>query len=488
MLQGFKDKAMQALIATLNPSVRRKFFDFDSRGERYLMMTSDEVWKKWEAVFTRHRLGDLKDVVTGKPLRLVKEWEYKPVGSSVREVSGLTDGEIGELASRILESPAKVYLQLPPKDAKKRPKVHRAQSMKEWCVRKKQKKVVIREVQRRVNQVRGDESYLPLNFNVYDMETNAVQYGDWEYVKSKNGLTSHHMDYMLRSAGSAFFVEQHRRPASIIDRSHMFNKAIDQVLVTRERALHLGSLPGLAIEYLHGEKRYSDVLMEYSRIPNRRISSTPRYKRSVVMASDIKVGCIIADCRNFPNHPNEQIDVLTERTLLAGLDAVADADLTELRALLCITTKHRAQTVKRMLERNWDSDVAFEVMEYEPVGGEQRPVSKAAEHQTSIVLMTTVASMASGDSDEAVFEVTPEVGGVEPSDYKQAQYRIEHRHCEFAAELRMELYLRFIDRFCEPDRAVILMHAGTKAIRASRVRIHLTLHFPDLVSIAPTGT
>ena len=479
---------MQALIATLNPSVRRKFFDFDSRGERYLMMTSDGVWKKWEAVFKKHRMGDLTDVVTGKALRLVKEWEYKPVGSSVREVSGLTDDEIGELASRILESPAKVYLQLPPKDAKKRPKVHRAQSMKEWCVRKKQKKVVIREVQRRVNQVRGDHSYVPLNFNVYDMDTNTVQYGDWEYVKSKHGLTSHHMDYMLRSAGSAFFVEQHRRPSSIIDRSHMFNKAIDQVLVTRERALHLESVPGLAIEYLHGEKKYSDVLMEYSRVRNRRVSSKPSYKRSVVRASDIKVGCIIVDCRNFPNHPGEQVDVVTERTLMAGLEAVADADMTELRALLCITTKHRALTVKRMLEKNWDTDVAFEVADYEPVGGEQRPVSKAAEHQTSILVMTTGASTASEHSDEEPFQVRVQGNGVEPSDYKQAQYRIEHRHCEFAAELRMELYLRFIDRFCEPERTIILMHAGTKAIRASRVSIHPALHFPDLVSIAQTCT
>ena len=77
-----------------------------------------------------------------------------------------------------------------------------------------------------MDYIRGDARYFPLDFDVYDLESNTVQYEDWEYVKSKHRLTSHHLDYMLRSAGS-FFSDQNKRPASTIMRSHLFTKAID---------------------------------------------------------------------------------------------------------------------------------------------------------------------------------------------------------------------------------------------------------------------
>lgn len=74
------------------------------------MMTSDEVWKKWESIFRLHRLGNLKDAVIDKPLQLAQGWDYKPVGSSVKEVSSLTDEEMDKLTCCILGSLTKVYL------------------------------------------------------------------------------------------------------------------------------------------------------------------------------------------------------------------------------------------------------------------------------------------------------------------------------------------------------------------------------------------
>lgn len=126
-----------------------------------------------------------------------------------------------------------------------------------------------------------------------------------------------------------------------------------------------------------GEKRYSVVMIGYSCIAHRRISSTPSYKRSKVKIFDIKVRCIIADWRSFFIHPNKQINILMEKTLLAGLEVVADDDMMGLPALLCITTKQWALIVRRMLEGKRDINVAFKVMDYKPVGSEQRTISKA---------------------------------------------------------------------------------------------------------------
>lgn len=53
---------------------------------------------------------------------------------------------------------------------------------------------------------------------------------------------------------------------------------------------------------------------------------------------------------------------------------------------------------------------------------------------------------------------------MEPFDYKQAYYRIKHRHYKFVLELRMEMYLHYIDQFCEAEKVVILMHRSTKSI------------------------
>lgn len=181
-------------------------------------------------------------------------------------------------------------------------------------------------------------------------------------------------------------MEQHKWPVSIIKRLHLFTKAIDQVPIKREKALHLESVLGFVLEYLHGEKKYCEVMMEYSNIVQWKISAAPLCKRSKALISAIKVSCIIVDYKNFTIHLNEQIDHLMERTLLARLKAMADANLTELRMLLCITTKHKALIVKRMVEKDWDSDVAFEVIDYESIGNKQRPLSKVAKHQTWLCL------------------------------------------------------------------------------------------------------
>lgn len=78
--------------------------------------------------------------------------------------------------------------------------------------------------------------------------------------------------------------------------------------------------------------------------------------------------------------------------------------------------------------------------------------------------MTTAAAKGADDRGGDNFEVNLLHRGVEPSDYKQAQHQSKHRMCDFVAELRMELYFQYIDRFCKGDEAIVLMHAGTKKI------------------------
>ena len=116
-------------------------------GERKIIMASDETWALWKERFEKHDSAALYDIDNDCPFNMLesnpgdsKAQKLPPFNQNqMRNLQGMDDFAVGELASKMLDVPPKVYVKRPTSWCMALP-------FAQWCTRKKHKTKLVSDI------------------------------------------------------------------------------------------------------------------------------------------------------------------------------------------------------------------------------------------------------------------------------------------------------------------------------------------------------
>jgi len=147
-------------------------------------MASDEVWAKWELVFSKYESGSLIDLDTMAEISQSATANEQTnmvniTATLLRGLNNLSMDQLGEAAEHILKNPPRIYLGKGPKNW------HPALSLDKWCERRKWKDVIVRAIGDRIAYFHGGQKK-----NIFFDDQYRMKLDTWQVWKRKKSFSS----------------------------------------------------------------------------------------------------------------------------------------------------------------------------------------------------------------------------------------------------------------------------------------------------------
>ena len=449
--------------------------DFDKAGERFIIMATDETWSAWKEVFDKHESGALYDIDSGGPFNEItddegnkKVYKCSPINhTQLRNLAGMDDAAVRELANHILEEPPKVFLQ--------RPRIWTpAVSFGVWCTNKKQKAVLAKEIARRALELK-----VPDAEGVVDKD-GAIVPEKWTDLKSSLGMTGHHMWVLLRT-DEQWLRNQCGSGKKKTDIPDELGTAIDRAMANAVRSNDVRRCSRASVcKWVPTDKKFDPQLFINRGDRWTRCNSGP------AMLEFCEAGII--DFRLFPKVEKMEFNsgqkfILEEAKKLAG-NSICRA----VNTWMLIFNSTREVAIEILVGELFPEHVVKREVQYVYSKGEP---SFAWKHKDKVwYLQRPNRSYCNSKLVDATGEVpTVSAEEEEPLQSEDDMYKTREacRHdfpyLSGTRELRYEVYLRFLDKFVRDQGTVMLVFAGAKALSACSVSSTRPTNYPRIIHV-----
>lgn len=442
----------------------KPIYDLDKLGERYIIMASDETWALWQNVFSAHQSGGLFDIDANMPFNEImtkdgnpRPYKFAPLSSNMmKSLQGLDDPAVGELANKILDVPPKVYIH------KKPTKWANVLPWATWCMNKKQKRVLVRDLAdrgREVGIMEADDVY---------KTAEVMDPAGWKVYKEKLCLTGLHMWHLL-SLDQTYFKSE-------ISQGKKKEAPQPKLLAGLRRAMNNSE----RYEYVKDCSRAT--VCRWLRDRASFDSTLCLHKRSswlVGVPDDIpaqlkycEVG--IMDFRFFPKVDKMEINS-SNRKIVEEVEKVSGGAMSKwVHTWMIVYDGSRAIAVDELTKALFPCHINRRDLNYEYAKGE--PAEKVRSTDQVMFLQRsqrTFSNSALVNSKDTIGRLSEEGHDDLVNDHayyaKTETCRHDNKNLSSPMELRYEVYLRFIDKFCRDQGTVMLVFAGAKAISACTV-------------------
>lgn len=430
--------------------------DWDKRGERQIIMASDEVWEKWEEVFKKYEGGqlidlDTKDVISESTNAKEMTNLANITPTVLRGLNSLSMDHIGKAADHILSNPPRIFMGKAPRNW------HQALSLEKWCDRRKWKDVLVRAIGDRIAYFNRKQK------NIFFDDQNRMKGASWRIWKQKKLFSSSIMQAILFSNGTEAFVSdsmsankktpEYAPPDCLV--------TIDQALVNEERADAVAENNWCVfVQWKGTPARFSKQTMGFGFNGKLGNEGPKKYTRRKLTAG-------IIDLRHFPLISEEAEQTTSWSEVIEQMEVRAETiGFKYIKAWMIIAPRQR-QNVVELLRRQFFPEHRCKHVTYTYHGGEPLGKSKTADVD-EVTYLEKPTTLSNGQlkyfSDTVAYERI-----FSKQFEKHEFYKTEHKGVVWKDELRMETYLRFLARHTYADDNVLLAFAGSKAVRACRV-------------------
>ena len=441
----------------------KRTVDFDKLGERRIIMASNETWLVWQEVFRKHEASELIDVDTLRSFKDIagkgKENKASVVTAlnqnQLRNLHGLDDAAVAELGMKILEKNPKAFVKRPTSWSHSLP-IH------QWCTNKKQKVVVAKLIADMAMelQVEGADKV----FVGKDLNPRA-----WSDLKAQLCINGFHMWIAVNSnkkwinlkCGSGKKVPEPSKQVIVVITRIMENNSHFNVCRRCSR--------GSVCKWMRVEMKFNPTLYI------KRVAQGWRpYECGPATIEFCEVG--IMDLRMFPKTGNFEI-ACGYKKVLQELRVVSKNSMsTTVHTWMIIFSSNRAATVDELvkeffLEHKLRREAQYVYCKGEPM---YTPKSRVKVVYLQRLKKTSMNSKLVNTACrvQKLLEREDEILSTDAEMYKSREAcRHDRTHLTDFGELRYEVYLRIIDRFCRDQWTMMLLFAGAKAVSACSVSL-----------------
>lgn len=332
--------------------------------------------------------------------------------------------------------------------------------MATWVTRKKYKVKIIRIIMATVMK------------NKKSKVSQEIKKGDyppsyWKLVKKSLRISTFHVDHAMFVVGLPWLKSQVTQGKANLPLSPDAKAVLQRMVDNRTRHKTCKSVAD------HTFRVYRPRTAELTGHFIWRKKKMFMYKKGPALCEWAEVGII--DFRTFLPLADDATPVLTAETYMYLLGLVLDGNISSVATFMIIYSHRMESVVLESLKNNFQGHSLSTTVVYTPGKGEPENVLK---DDIRIVYIQTKCRIVSSCKDVMDVEniVRPpelnEEGELTPSDASAETvetYRLDHRHHIAKCELRTEVYMRFIDRYCRQSGTVLLFFCGMKALSACAV-------------------
>lgn len=472
--QDFKEKVEQSFESTGSATKQAsttKLYDFDRMGERKIIMASEETWTVWQEVFTKHESGALFDIDSNCLFNELtdkggdaKKYKFSPMNSNqMKNLMGMDDAAVAELGRKICDVPPKVYLN------KKPTRWTKAIPFAQWCTNKKLKHVLVREIVDRARSLEIKEAA-----NVINKDSGDVDPKQWQNLKAALCISGFHM-WVLQRVGLKWLKLQCRSGSKEEAPPDELLETLDRIMHNLDRSFHMRRCAKTSVcRWLLSKAAFDPQLYVH------RKHMWMRHTSGSASMEYCEVG--IMDFRLFPKIENMEINSGNQKILEDIREMSKRASTRTVHTWMVIFSAKRAAAVDNTLQEVFPDHKIRREARYVYCKGEPSYAEKNKDKvlylqradkffvNSRLVESTDEVAMLSADEDEDLWT---------DSELYRTREVCRHENPMLISdlELRYEVYLRFIDKFCRDQGTVMLVFAGAKAISACGVSIGSNLHF-----------
>lgn len=462
-VQDFKEKVEQSFESTgslKQPGRPTKVFDFDKMGERHIIMGPDELWTTWQNVFTKHESGGLWDIESSSTFKdavtasgAPKMTKFSPITTNqMKALMGMDDAAIVELGHKLLATPPKVFLKRPSRWTSALP-------FTVWCTNKKHKTVLVKEIVQQAKTMKLEEAD---GVVVND----AVDPVAWGKLKARLCIGGFHM-WVLMTVGDKWLRNEVGSGKKTMDMPKRLIDCLNAVMQNDRRFLNCKKCFRASMcRWIPELKSFDPELAIYRR------ERWTRYISGPASTEYCEVG--IMDFRQFPKFKKTEVTSGYAVILNALKTASRGTMSTSVHTWMLIFSTQMAGTVDIVVKEFFPDHKLRRQCPYVYCKGEPTYSSK---HKDKVMYLQRIST---AFKNSRVVDSSSEVPKLSPTEDEPLHNEIEAyksreicRHdfpdVFFDRELRYEVYIRFIDKFCRDQGTVMLVFAGSKAISACSV-------------------
>lgn len=474
-MQRFKEQATETLESAGNAKNKKgetQNIVLNSLGEIRLVMSSDAAYAKWVQVFSKYQTLELHDPDTKQPLKdlrddrgnKIKYPHFEISSAFLRPLVGLDDSHLELLADHILADDPKVYLGICRPQFPKN--WTRAQRMQSWIQRKKFKVVIIKIVMGLVMKNKNSKVTRAIPADAY-----VPQY--WSLAKKYLSVSTFHLDYAMRVVGKDWLRNQITQGKNKVPLPPAGESVVRMMLNNRERhKICLRAADHSFRMWKTDQRTFSNNHFCW------RGGKVHLYDNGRAIVQVCEVG--ILDFRMLPTLGEEVSTHQAFDIYLDSLDNLLGSHFDEVATWMLIYARSTEDSVQRSVSKFFPNHTVHATLEYR--AGKGKPPQNPKEEIRIMYIQTperevlTCVQMV----EEVDITETPRLSEpdseVEPLDDTADSidtYRSDHRHFVARCELRTEVYMNFLDKYCRPSGSVLLYFCGLKALTACAVRASL---------------
>lgn len=469
-MQLFKEQAIETLQSTACAKSKSgdkvNISSINSLGEIRLVMLNERAYSKWAQIFKKYQDLELTDPDSKRMLKDMVDdkdrpykFPYHVISSSfLRPLVGLHDSELELLADHILSEDPKVYLGIKKQQFPR--KWTRAQKMATWVTRKKYKVKIIRIIMATVMKNRRSKV------------TKSIKKGDyapsyWKLAKKYLSISTFHVDHAIRVAGLTWLKSQVTQGKANLPLSPEAKAVLQRMVDNRTRH----STCMWAAD--HTFRVYRPTTKELSCHFMWQKGQMFMYTKGPAMFMWAEVG--IMDFRTLIPLADDATPALTAETYMNLLNGDFNGDISRVATWMIIYSRRMESVVLECQTKFFPEHSLSSTVGYTPGKGEpehvQRDEIRIMYLQTSSRIVYSCEDVMYPE-DGLLPRKLEEEGDLIPlgaSADSVETYRLDHRHHIAKCELRTEVYMAFIDRYCRPSGTVLLYFCGMKALAACAV-------------------
>lgn len=470
--QEFKQFATESLESAGNAKNKKgetQNIVIGSLGEIKLVTASESTYQKWVTVFKRYQdlqlyCPDTKQLLKDKRDEKGKQEVYpllEITSTFLRPLCGLDDTQLGELADHILAKDPKVYLGIAKPQFPK--KWTRAQRMATWVRRKKHKSVIIRIVLDHVQKRKKSKLARALKTDISLTEK-------WRLAKKYLSVSTFHVDYALRMAKEPWLNSAITNGKKAGELPEQAANVVAMMLDNRER----WKICRRAAD--HTLRAWKSDSQEFSKNDFCwRGSKLYKYIGGPATVEYAEVG--IMDFRMLPPLGDDVSLKNAFDTYLRELKDLVGARWDGIATWMFIHSGATQTLVLDVVEKFFPDNPEGTLVQY--IAGKGEPeknlkedvwilYNQASERDPAMCAHVLGENEQPSDVPKLI-EREKEVCPLDDTADKVETYRSDHRHYMAKCELRTEVYMHFIDKYCRPGGTALLFFCGLKALAACAV-------------------
>ena len=465
-MQAFREKLDQSFESTRSAQKvgdLERTVDFDKLDERRIIMASNKTWLVWQEVFRKHKAGELIDVSTlcaFKDIAGKGEEEKASVVTplnqiQLRNLHGLHNAAVAELGMKILEKNPKVFVKRPTSWSHSLP-IH------QWCTNKKQKVVVAKLIADMAMelQVEGADNV----FVGKDLNPRA-----WSDLKAQLCINGFHMWVVVNNDKKWINLKCGSRK-KVPEPSKQVTTVITRIIENNSRFnVCRRCSRGSMCKWMGVEMKFNPT--SYIK---REVRGWRPYECGPATIEFCEVG--IMDLHMFPKIGNFEIACGYKKVLQELRVVLKNSMSTTIHTWMIIFSSDRAATMDELAkeffpEHKLRCEAQYVYCKGEPMYTPKSRVKvmymqRLKKNFMNSKLVNTACRV------QKLSEREDEILSTEAKMYKSREVcHHDKTHLTDFGELRYEVYLRFIDRFCRDQGTMMLLFAGAKAVSAYSISL-----------------